>query len=483
MTAFPLHTSRLRGAGESLGRESLPIVVCAAFVGVAAILVPDQLSPDGWLALVAGRLIAHDGIPHHDTLAALTAGREWIDQQWLGQLALYALVVAGGLRALVAANVVLVAGGFVAACVFARRRGGHPTTVGVVALLALLPLVAATLTVRTQSLVYVPFVLLVAFLARERLTTSSVLVLLGVLVIWANVHGSALLAGGLIVLRGAAALYESRRVGTSGRAAWLALLGPIPCLFASPYHLHLVSYYGTTALNPSFGKYLAQWAPTRFSPIAAPLLLLLFGSVWMLGRAGRAYSLYERCVLVVAVLLGLTAVRQWAFSGLLLVGLAPVGFDQAFRRRPPRAAPVLGTVIALVAGVAAVVGTVDALSAPHADLARNYPARAADATVRAAGSGRTVYAAEEFADWLLWEHPELAGRVAFDVRYELLDQPEVRRIVLFDAGSGLGDPLTRPGVFILDPKRVRHAVDGLRATVRTVYKTDHAVVVVPRNAG
>ena len=51
----------------------------------------------------------------HDTLGALTQGREWIDQQWLGQLAAYGVETAGGVRLLLALNVGLVAGALVAA--------------------------------------------------------------------------------------------------------------------------------------------------------------------------------------------------------------------------------------------------------------------------------------------------------------------------------------------------------------------------------
>ena len=65
----------------------------------------------------------------------------------------------------------------------------------------------------------------------------------------------------------------------------LLLLAPWPCLLASPYHVHLVSYYGQTAFNSSFSTYLSQWAPTTFSPISAPLLILVFATVWMLGRS------------------------------------------------------------------------------------------------------------------------------------------------------------------------------------------------------
>jgi hypothetical protein len=456
----------------------LPIVACSAFLGVAAILVPHQLSPDGWLALVSGRLVVQDGLPRHDTLAALTTGRAWIDQQWLGQVATYGVAALGGIRLVLVANVALVVGAYLAVCAYARRRGGHPTTVAVTALLLLLPLVASMMIVRTQSLVYLPFVALVALLCRPRLTLPTTVGLLALVVVWGNVHGSVLLAAALIALRGAVALRESPR----DRVAWLALFTPFPCVLVSPYHVHLISYYATTAFNPSFARYLAQWAPTRFSPISAPLLLLLFAVSWMLARAPAVYTLYERCLLVVAVVLGLLAVRQWAFAGLLVLMLAPVGFDRAMRRRPPRAAPALGAAIALAASLAALVGTAGAFSAPSAKLAANYPPGAADAAARAAGSAPMIYASEEFADWLLWERPDLAGRVVFDVRYELLHPAEVKRIVLFDLGSGLDDPLGAPGVYILDPMRVHHAVDGLRPDVRTVYKTDHAVVAVANHA-
>jgi hypothetical protein len=469
---------RVRGAVAALAHESLLLVVFAGFLGVAAILVPYQVSSDGWFALVAGRLIAHNGLPHHDTLAALTAGREWVDQQWLGHLAIYSVDVVGGLRLVIALNVLLVAGGFAAACIYARLRGGHPTTVALVTLLGFLPFAAAAFGVRAQSLVYLPFVLLVALLVKPGdVTWGRAALLLTIVVVWANVHGSALLAAGLVSLRGAVALVELG-VKTRERRWWLLLVGPWLCLLVSPYQLHVIPYYGRTAFNSSFVTYLSQWAPTTFSPISAPLLVIVFATVWMLGRSASVYSTYERCLLVIGVLLALVAVRQWAFAVLLAIMLAPVGVDRAIRKRPPRRAPAVGAVIAGVAGVSALVGLVVAVSAPAADLTRSYPNAVADRAAEAAGP---IYGGVEYTDWLLWRHPELAGRVVFDVRYELLHRSEVKRLVLFDAGSGIDRPLGSPKVFVLDPDVESRAVKGLRPDVRTVYKTDHAVVAVRRD--
>src|SRR5437899_1736090 len=137
------HTQGRREASRSgslvgwLARESLPIVVCCAFTTLITVLLPQLLSTDGWLALVGGRLVAQHGLPHHDTLTILGHDRTWVDQQWLGQLAIYGLEALGGLRLVLAANLMLVVGAFAAAVAYARRRGGRSSTVAVVALVAL----------------------------------------------------------------------------------------------------------------------------------------------------------------------------------------------------------------------------------------------------------------------------------------------------------------------------------------------------------
>jgi hypothetical protein len=467
-----------RTIGAALARESLPVVVCSAFLGVAGALVSQLLSADGWLALVAGRLIAHHGLPSRDTLAALTTGREWIDQQWLGQLATYGIESLGGIRLLLAVNVALVVGGFIAAAAYARLRATAPTT-ALVLFLVLLPFLVTALNVRTQSFVYLPFVLVVAVLAGDRpLGWRSTAIILVSLVLWANVHGSALLAAGLIALRGATDVWSAR----TRRGAWVLLLVPWGCLLASPYHVHLVSYYARTAFNPSFATYLRQWAPTTFSPVSAPLLVLVFATVWMLGRSRSSYTPYERLVIAVAVLLALLAVRNWVFASLLLVMLTPRGFDQALRKRAPREAPAIGAVIAGVAALAATATVVVALAAPEAKLTSDYPPAAGRAAATAVKDrDARVYAGIPFADWLLWTHPEVKGKVVLDVRYELLHPSEVKDLAFLDAGSRLDTPLGAPVAYLLDPQLEKEAVKGLRPDVRTLYNTDHAVVAIKRN--
>src|SRR4051794_19393556 len=97
-TPRDLKHSRAETLGRFLARESLPIIVCCAFVALVAALSGQLFSTDGWLALVGGRFIVRSGLPHHETLTVLSQGRDWINQQWLGQVALYGLDRLGGLR-------------------------------------------------------------------------------------------------------------------------------------------------------------------------------------------------------------------------------------------------------------------------------------------------------------------------------------------------------------------------------------------------
>jgi hypothetical protein len=64
-----------------------------------------------------------------------------------------------------------------------------------------------------------------------------------------------------------------------------------------------------------------------------------------------------------------------------------------------------------------------------------HPPAAAARIAAAAGADGIVIADELDSDWLLWEQPSLAGRVAYDVRFELFGAREVGQIDLLDRVS------------------------------------------------
>jgi hypothetical protein len=93
-----------------------------------------------------------------------------------------------------------------------------------------------------------------------------------------------------------------------------------------------------------------------------------------------------------------------------------------------------------------------------------------------------VLATSSFADWLLWTHPELSGRVAFDARFELLTSGKLTRAARFLARSGDWTATTRGyRVIVLgkqDDLRLRASL--VRSGLARVVRVDRDVVVLRR---
>ncbi len=432
-----------------------------------------MMTADGWLALVSGRLIVQHGLPWHDGLTVLGHGRRWVDQQWLAQLALYGLNRLGGVWLVEASQAALVLGTFVGAVLFAHRRGASEPFIGAVSLIACLPLVATASSVRPQSFCYPLWVLLIALTTQSTsLRSRHVVAALAVLVVWANLHGSVVLGAALVSARGIAELTRARR-STLG---WVAAIAPWGAVFATPYASGLPHYYGRTTFNPTFGRYLAQWAPTAAKPIAIPIFVLVLGGVWIYGRRPSVLNRFEWVVVGLVMLAALTAVRNWSWLCLAAVALAPRGLGAtSIRRRSVR-------------DVSAIVGLLLMLALPlsfiglHSTQSTFYPNVAANrAAVATAGTPhRTIWASARLADWLLWKRPELAGSVFADVRYSLLTSKEIERIALFRYGGALRWTQASAQVFVLDPDTDGLALDAIRPDVRVVYTSDHVVIAVAR---
>ena len=91
-----------------------------------------------------------------------------------------------------------------------------------------------------------------------------------------------------------------------------------------------------------------------------------------------------------------------------------------------------------------------------------------------------VWATDGTADWLLWRIPDLRGRLAYDVRFELYDQPTLDRIV--DYGARLGDwrgSLEGYRVVVVDGRRQLQAL-AAEPGARVTYREDEIAVVERR---
>jgi hypothetical protein len=440
--------------------------------------------------------VAQHGIPHHETLTTLAHGRPWLDQQWLAQLGLYELERLGGLALIGLIDVALVLGALLGAIWAALRLGARLRSVAWILPLAAWGMISG-LEVRTQAFVYPLMVTLVYLLAADsRGPSRRVWWCLPLVVLWGNLHGSALMAAGLVALRGLTVAWERRGELFRAPRAWgkplVLVLGAPACLIANPYGLSIASYYRATVFNPAFHKLIAEWEPvTHEVAMLIAVLLLSATAIWGVVRHRSHTTLWERCALVVLAVGAFLAVRNVPWFALAALVLLPVWID------PSAPAPAWRTRWgrALAVGVAAlgvawlVQGTVKTLGRSTASLTPYFPPGAL-ATVRSevdAHPGWRVYADDTLADWLLWQLPELRGRVAADARFELMSSAQLDSQVDLVSALGAGWKRAARGcrLLVLNNVSYRHATAGFaRETgARTLYESVHAVVIVRAAAG
>jgi hypothetical protein len=403
-------------------------------VGVVGNL-PSELFQDTWLAVLGGREVVAHGLPSHDTLAIWTHGREWVDQQWLAQLFFYGLYAGGGIKLVLEVHAVAVAAAFACAIVFARRHGASTRSICWVAVPAYFLLTWTAWVARAQSLALLLFVMLAALLiADARSPSRRVFLALPLLALWANIHGTAAMAAMLVALRGISYAVERRRRPRpewAPRAAALVVI-PFACLFASPYAANLPHYYEAILLNGGFRQLVVEWRPTAPSIQTAPFYLLAFLTVWLIGRARDRLCTYEKALLAFTLLLGLEALRSVIWFTLAALMLLPTLLDAVLEENTAAMRfRVLNRAFVATSIAAAVITIAVVAAKPSSWFERDYPSGvlAAFDRAQARDPNMRVFADEAYGDWLLLRRPQLRGRLAFDIRFELTSKQQLQNLL------------------------------------------------------
>ena len=403
-----------------LADEGLLVSMVAVFGTVLFATAPYMLQPDSWLTFIGGREIWTHGIPTHDSLAVLSHGQPWTDQQWLAQLATYGLVAAVGIGVTIAINALLVIVPFAYACRLARRNASARSVV----VFAFLAIPFSFSALRAQTISYVMYVPLFALLCAEsRRPTRRVWLALPLLALWANLHGSVVVAALLVCLLGVLEFVQGMR-----RRGALLVVGAAASVLATPYGLSLLGYYHSTMGNPLFKKYISEWAPPTFpSFVSVPFLLVAGIGLILIARRPRHFTRFEIAALLVTFLGGLSAERSIVWFSYAALILLPSLLDRSWTPRPLRghARALVGVVggasiVLCTAAVAYGVSTGPRVTRsiyPPAALQAVRSALAADPHARLLADDRT-------ADWLLYELPQLRGRIAFDGRWEVLSRAQ-----------------------------------------------------------
>lgn len=470
--------NRVRRIAEE---EHILIVLLAGFALIFLLIFPQSiLVNDSWLNLMAGREIVENGLPSRDELTVYGLGRTWTDQQWLAQLVIYGTYSIAGhalLPILAAASVVTA---FAIAAAAARSLGAGPRSIWVL----FVPVVMAApwaWSVRAQMLalpLYTGLLWLVASQARR--PSRHIWIALPLLAAWANVHGSAALGALLVMLL---AGYElARSHGSSWRRSLpLAVLAPLAILVTPYGPATTARYYHLLLVDPPFAGRVTEWSwadPAKNTVFFYALVAIAVPLV-ILGR--RRLIVFDFTVLALTLLGAVTAIRGIVWFALACMVFVPVAIGRKLESKNP-GEPRRRLNVAIAVGMVAAVIAAAASMFPkdNAWFEKYWPREVIEAVRTTSEPGDRVFAPDRFSDWLLWKIPELRGRVAYDVRFELYDPQFFDRLQAYGAESGRDWKSFADGyrIILVDETRRSHTADFLAEPgSRVVYRTDEITVV------
>ena len=423
-------------AGGRVGRPSTLAwsAVAAAAVFAVNLLVDRYLFWDSYLDLAAGRQIVHHGIPHQEIFTVASQGRQWIDQQWLAHVIAYGSWVVGGYPGVAFVFSLAVALAFGVLCAAMISLGVHPQRAILWTGAAYVVCLGNTV-IRAQVMAFPLFVLLLWGVfddARQQRMRRSSLLVIPMLVVWANLHGSVLLAVMIVLAAALTRAVVSVRSGNSPlEYLCLALLAPLT-IFATPYGFSVIHYYGALIGNPVVSRYIAEWAPPSFgNPLSTGFILMLLLTCGVLGYALGKGTRPPLVHVVVLAVTGLCAAQGLRYA--VWFGMAAVMVNgPLLARSAPAPQPLPARVLRLAGGLVAlftVIALVTVATTSDAAFQRLQPdtAMAAAARYAAGHPGTTILADDTSSSALLWRYPSLDGRVAFDARLEQYPQDDLAR--------------------------------------------------------
>jgi hypothetical protein len=430
--------ARLIGCSELVREWHAWFAASVLLVLAAALAHARSLTVDGFLNLYTGRWVARHGLPHHDPLTIAGNGRLWFDQQWLANLLIFRSWQVGGYAGVVLLSALAVAAAFALLFLLLRSCGAAP----VVSALWTIGALAASLssvTPRAQVFAFPLFAALLWWLLLfdRPLPGWSRWLIVPLVVLWGNLHGSVLICVAVAAARCSwEALHAARDRRWRDAVLQSLLTGAIVGgTLVNPYGTGIWRYYTSVLTNGVIASHVTEWQPLNVTDVnQLPLLLFMVAAVVVLIRAlarRRRPPLGWSILAVVSIAMVFQSGRQEMWVALVL----PV-FAVEVSRGPPKAPSSTPAWArhSLVAGSAAlaVVAAVTAVWRPAA----GYESLLPHAAVAAAGEQlrampKATLLGDESVTLLLWQQPSAIGRVGYDIRYEIYSEPQLESYLSF----------------------------------------------------
>jgi hypothetical protein len=466
-----------------IAEEEVILVLLLAGFGAIFLLIfpPSLLVNDSWMTLVAGREIVQHGLPHHDTLTVMGLGRTWTDQQWGAHLLFYGLYALGGHGLLAVVDALVVVTAFSLAVAGARSLGAGPRSIWALFLPVLLAAPWAW-TIRAQLLALPLYTGLLWLLATEaRRPTRRVYLAFPILLVWANLHGSAALGAMLTMLLGLAGLATGR--GRTVLRTVLLLVVPPLAVLATPYGpVATARYYDLLLVNPPFDHNVTEWMWSKPAAGTVVFYLLAAAAIPLVVWGRKRLSLFDVAVLALTFFGAVTAIRGIPWFALACMLFLPVAIGRALESRHP--APVrrrLNTALAAASAIALVGVVVASLLRDPSWYEKDWAPQPVAAVRSSLQPTTRVFAADVFSDWLLWKIPELRGRVAYDIRFEIYPRSFFHRLLDYNYERGQNWKAFANGypIVLVDEHERSHTADFLAEPgARKIFHNDDVTVIL-----
>ncbi len=419
------------GAGDRLWEPAVGLLVVSALLSYAVRTVAD---PDLWGHVLFGRWMRlHGTVTREDPYSYLSAP-DWINHEWLAELAFGGAWDLAGTTGLVALKA-----GVVLAVLFLvyrhlREQGLDTLRAGVLVVALSLPVGVALRTIRPHMFTMLLFTgTLLVLLRTEAGRPRTAWTLPVLMAVWINFHGGVLAGLGIVVLwagvHAVRVLWRERRPGSLFRGerlhVVLAVAACLPALLLNPYAHELPLFLVETATVPR--PAITEWAPLQLTSVLGGVYLaFLAGGAAALILSDRPPRPAPALLLAVAALLPFGAVRHVPlFAISVLVLAAPQIADVLGRARRParvsrpwlRGAAILVCVGAAVAFLSPLEERLSCIPVAGQDgPPKRYPVEAVSLLDRSGAAGQLAvrFGWGEYAIWHLY--PEF--RVSMDGRRE-----------------------------------------------------------------
>jgi len=208
-----------------------------ALVGALALCTDRGHNGDFYMSLLGGRFVSTHGFVSHDPFPTIAHGGDWLNQQWLSELAFFRIEGSFGQTGLTIVYAALLAAPLALLLWLCRHKGA---TMLIAITVLYFPGVLAIVHPRAAGFTVLAFSALVSVIAvawrvrgeeegRRRRIVAAVVAILALFALWANLHGG-FVAGLLLIALVTIGLAIDRWRGVPGtasarRVAVLALIG------------------------------------------------------------------------------------------------------------------------------------------------------------------------------------------------------------------------------------------------------------------